>query len=82
MLRGSSDSDLRQYNLSRDVQQYHYTNQGSKESLSEQNDFKGTSSAFRALGFQPDEVTSIWKVVAAVLHLGNISFKSKYIILD
>lgn len=76
LLRGSSDSDLKQYHLNRDPNQYFYTNQGSKETLSEQSDYKATTNAFKALGFAGDEVSSIWKIVAAVLHLGNISFKN------
>lgn len=77
LLRGSSDSDVKQYHLSRDPNQYFYTNQGSKETLSEQTDYKATTNAFKALGFTNDEVSSIWKIVSAVLHLGNISFKTE-----
>ncbi|KAJ6650134.1 Unconventional myosin ID [Pseudolycoriella hygida] len=77
LLRGSSDSDLKQFYLNRDPSQYFYTNQGSKETLSEQNDYKATTNAFKALGFTNDEVSTIWKIIAAILHLGNISFKSE-----
>lgn len=76
LLRGSSENELRQYNLNRDPSHYHYTNQGSMETLAEKSDFKATSGAFKALGFSSDEIISIWKIVAAVLHLGNITFKS------
>lgn len=42
--------------------------------LSEKNDYKTTSSAFKAFGFSPDEINTIWRTVAAILHLGNINF--------
>lgn len=60
--------------MSRDPSNYHYTNQGSTETLSERSDYKTTSSAFKAFGFSPDEISSIWRTVAAILHLGNIQF--------
>lgn len=66
---------MRQYNLTRDLGKYHYTNQGSAEQLTEQADYKATTNAFKALGFSGDEVATVWKVVAAILHLGNITFK-------
>lgn len=75
LLRGASDSDLKQYNLSRDPAQYHYTNQGSVEVLSEKSDQKATTTAFKILGFTNDELQIVWKVVAAILHLGNVTFK-------
>lgn len=61
----------------RDYSKYNYTNQGSNEILSENQDYKATMSAFRTLGFSPDEISSIWQIVAAILHLGNITFESK-----
>lgn len=77
LLHGSSDNDLRKYQLVRNPSAYYYTNQGSTEMLSEKQDYKLTMNALRTLGFSPDEVSSIWQIVAAVLHLGNITFKCK-----
>lgn len=77
LLHGSSDNDLRKYQLVRNPASYHYTNQGSTEMLSEKQDYKLTMNAMRTLGFSPDEVSSIWQIVAAILHLGNITFKRK-----
>lgn len=76
LLRGSSD--LRQYNLMKDPSKYHYINQGSMDILMEKSDFKVTNSAFKALGFRSEEVSTIWRIVAAILHLGNIEFQRKY----
>lgn len=60
--------------MSRDPSNYLFTNQGSTETLSERNDYKTTSSAFKAFGFSSDEINTIWRTVAAILHLGNIQF--------
>jgi myosin I len=78
LLRGSTDQELRQYNLTRDPAQYHYTNQGSVDVLSEKVDHKATVNAFKVLGFTNDEVQCVWKTISAVLHLGNITFKSEW----
>lgn len=56
---------------------YHYTNQGSTETLTESSDYKVTCSAFRTLGFTSDELDTVWQVTAAVLHLGNITYRSE-----
>ncbi|XP_055542171.1 unconventional myosin ID [Wyeomyia smithii] len=77
LLRGASDAELRQYQLQRDPSQYHYTNQGSVEVLSEKSDYRMTSAGLKALGFSNDELFMVWRTVASVLHLGNISFKSQ-----
>lgn len=81
LLRGCSDAELRQYHLSRDPNAYEYTKHGSTEQLSEQQDYKATNAALRALGYNPSEIATVWKVVSAILHLGNITFKRKQIFM-
>lgn len=44
--------------------------------LTEKSDYKGTCNAFKTLGFSTDEVQTIWRTVAAILHLGNVEFQS------
>ncbi|XP_062546229.1 unconventional myosin ID [Armigeres subalbatus] len=77
LLRGASDAELSQFKLNRDPVQYHYTNQGSVEVLSEKSDYRVTTAGLKALGFSSNELTMVWRIVAAVLHLGNIHFKSQ-----
>lgn len=72
-----TDNELKQFNLSRDPSKYHYTNQGSQEVLSEKNDYKAITNAFKVLQFTQAEVNTIWRTVASILWLGNITFKSK-----
>ncbi|XP_053960865.1 unconventional myosin ID isoform X2 [Anastrepha ludens] len=76
LLRGASDNELRQFDLVKDPTRYHYMNQGSIDELSEKADYKGTNNAFKTLGFSTEEVQTIWRTIAAVLHLGNIEFQS------
>lgn len=63
--------------MSRDPANYHYTNQGSTETLSEKSDYKTTASAFKAFGFSAEEINSVWRTLAAILHLGNVEFGSE-----
>lgn len=39
-------------------------------------DFKGLVKALRVLGLCAEELTEVWAVLAAILHLGNICFSS------
>lgn len=80
-MRGCSDNDLKKYNLVRDPSKYNYT-KNNMETLTENQDYRATMNAFRTLGFSPDEISSIWQIVAAILHLGNITFQSKLCLLD
>ncbi|XP_017855457.1 unconventional myosin ID [Drosophila busckii] len=76
LLRGASDNELRQYDLQKETSKYHYLNQGSMDILSEKTDYKGTTFAFKTLGFQADEVHTIWRTIASILHLGNVEFQT------
>mmetsp|Transcript_16662 Transcript_16662/g.23589 ORF Transcript_16662/g.23589 Transcript_16662/m.23589 type:complete len:1681 (+) Transcript_16662:67-5109(+) len=38
-------------------------------------EFETTRSAMKTLGFTSDETSAIWKLLAAILHMGNITFK-------
>ncbi|XP_017120922.1 unconventional myosin ID [Drosophila elegans] len=76
LLRGANDNELRQYELQKETGKYHYLNQGSMDILTEKSDYKGTCNAFKTLGFSTDEVQTIWRTIAAVLHLGNVEFQT------
>lgn len=77
LLRGATDGELKQYHLSRDPVHYHYTNQGSMEVLAEKADYRATTAGLKSLGFTGDELSMVWRTVAAVLHLGNIEFRTQ-----
>ncbi|XP_063236285.1 unconventional myosin ID [Bacillus rossius redtenbacheri] len=80
LLSAAGDAETRTLLLTRDPEAYYYTRQGKAskvEAISDRTDYKATVSAFKVLGFTPDETNTIWKIVAAVLHLGNLEFKSQ-----
>jgi len=72
LLRGSSESDLKNYRLSRDPDAYFYTQQGKSSKVNTINDgtdHRATNTAFKTLGFSNSEIDAIWSIVAAILHL-------------
>lgn len=79
LLFGAPDNEAAKLQLKRDPTFYHFLRQGGVakvDSISDRTDYKNVSSAFRALNFDPASIETIWKIVAAVLHLGNAEFKS------
>ncbi|XP_033623314.1 myosin XVB, partial [Fukomys damarensis] len=58
---------------------YYYLNQGRAcrlQSKEDAQDFSGLVMALQVLGFCPEELATVWALLAAVLHLGNICFSS------
>lgn len=51
------------------------------DTLNEKSDYKATVNAFKALGFVEQEINTIWSIIASILHLGNVNFKSKLTII-
>lgn len=77
LLKGSSDPALKALGLSRDPTQYSYINQGGcpmVQPLSDRKDFDVVRQSMKTLGYSDEEVDTIWKLVAAILHLGNLQF--------
>ncbi|CAG2062895.1 unnamed protein product, partial [Timema podura] len=80
MLSAASDSEAKSLSLTRDPEAYFYTRQGNSskvEAISDRSDYKATAAAFKTLGFTAEETETLWRVVAAVLHLGNVEFKTQ-----
>ena len=75
LLAGAPDSELSKLKLKRDVSKYYFVNQGDSprvDSISDKTDYKAVSAAFKVLGFSTETVDSIWRTVAAILHLVRI----------
>nr|CAD7591668.1 unnamed protein product [Timema genevievae] len=80
LLSAASDSEAKSLSLTRDPEAYFYTRQGNSskvEAISDRSDYKATAAAFKTLGFTAEETETLWRVVAAVLHLGNVEFKTQ-----
>jgi len=72
LLRGSSESELKNYRLSRDPDAYFYTQQGQSSkvnTINDGSDHRATNAAFKTLGFSNSEIDTVWSIVAAILHL-------------
>lgn len=68
--------ELNRLRLVRDPAAYYYAGQGDsgRAGNSDRADYKAVCSALTTLGFSNDETQTIWNIVAAILHLGNITF--------
>lgn len=78
LLQGCSDQELSRYQLSRDANAYHYIRQGETprvDSINDRADYKGVVGAMKTMGFSQQEIDTIWRVVAAIIHLGSIQFE-------
>ncbi|KAH9513378.1 Unconventional myosin-Id, partial [Bulinus truncatus] len=72
LLSGAQDAMLNEFRLTRDPQRYTFINQGGDSrvgSINDKQDFRGVMDALKATGFTPDEISTAWKIVAAILHL-------------
>ncbi|XP_045119957.1 unconventional myosin ID-like isoform X2 [Portunus trituberculatus] len=79
VLFGATDAELSRLKLKRNVNAYHFIRQGGSprvDSIADKADYKACQQAFKTLGFTPDQVDAIWRIVGAILHLGNIEFSS------
>ncbi|XP_077557272.1 unconventional myosin-Id-like [Haemaphysalis longicornis] len=77
LLYGAPDSQLSSYGLKHDPQMYFYTKQGGApkvETINDRADFKQVCSALKLLGFTQAQCDCLWKIVAAIIHLGEVSF--------
>uniref|UniRef100_A0A674K556 Myosin IG n=1 Tax=Terrapene triunguis TaxID=2587831 RepID=A0A674K556_9SAUR len=72
LLLGASDPRLVSLHLCRDPAAYRFTSEGLL--TSDQSNFKAVADAMKVIGFSPEEINSVYKILATILHLGNVSF--------
>lgn len=75
LLAGGSDQLLSSLHLNRDPAAYTFTNQGGDWRVPAINDkklFKDVEQALKSMGVGADEANTLWRVVAAVLHLVSV----------
>lgn len=78
MLAGMSAKDKALLELN-DIQHYHYLTQGGSvkcEGRDDAKEFANIRSAMKVLMFQESEMMEIMKILAALLHLGNITYNA------
>ncbi|OQV25063.1 Unconventional myosin-XV [Hypsibius exemplaris] len=79
LLAGLTKEEKVAYGL-QEEKSYYYLNQGGDSKLPAKNDaedFQALKSAMQVLNFTPAECETVFKILAAVLHIGNIRFKVK-----
>ena len=71
-------SELKHLNLASSME-FHYTCQGDApeiDGVDDLKEFRATQDAFKLLGFSAKEQSNIYKILAGILHLGNVPFES------
>ncbi|XP_053569259.1 unconventional myosin-Id-like [Bombina bombina] len=76
MILGSTDQVLRSLHLQKDISVYTYTRTGAqlKSSINDSAEFREVSEAMKVIGFKPEEIQTVYKILASILHLGNLKF--------
>ncbi|XP_076864280.1 unconventional myosin-Ig [Brachyhypopomus gauderio] len=80
LLRGGSEDILKSLYLSKDPTDYTYTSQGALAMTSSTDDrsrHRAVMSALKVISFSEEEISSIYKILATILHLGNVRFVSE-----
>ncbi|NWX93790.1 MYO1G protein, partial [Nothoprocta pentlandii] len=76
LLRGAPDALLASLQLQRDPGAYCYTREGTASGAGGDDAarYKEVEEAMAVIGFTPEEISSVHKILAAILHLGNVAF--------
>ncbi|KFM66883.1 Myosin-IA, partial [Stegodyphus mimosarum] len=80
LLYGTPESLLSKYGIKRDPLLYHYTRQGGSpkvDSINDKTDHKNVCNALKILGFHQQQSETLWRILAAILQLGNVEFGSE-----
>ncbi|KAG7168346.1 Unconventional myosin IC-like [Homarus americanus] len=79
LLAGAPDELIEKLHLQRDPDTYFYLRQGKNSvvnSINDRADFEAVDHALDILSFTTEEQESIWGVVGAILHLGNVAYEA------
>ncbi|XP_022906681.1 unconventional myosin ID isoform X2 [Onthophagus taurus] len=79
LLFGAPEEQIKKLHLTRKAENYHYLRQGNcsiVNTVDDKRDYKDVMSSLSTLQFSKDDIDTLWRVVAAVLHLGDIEFKT------
>nr|XP_051680586.1 unconventional myosin-Id isoform X2 [Oryctolagus cuniculus] len=76
LLQGGSEQILRSLHLQKSLSSYNYIHVGAqlKSSINDAAEFKVVADAMKVIGFQAEEVQTVYRILAAILHLGNLKF--------
>uniref|UniRef100_A0A8C6IXK6 Unconventional myosin-Id n=1 Tax=Melopsittacus undulatus TaxID=13146 RepID=A0A8C6IXK6_MELUD len=75
LLQGGSDQMLRSLHLQKDASAYKYICPGAQIKVRVLlMKFKAVADAMKVIGFKQEEIETVYKIVAVILHLGNLKF--------
>ncbi|EGC34012.1 myosin IE [Dictyostelium purpureum] len=77
MLKGLSQSKLNELGLTPNASSYDYLKKSGcfdVSTIDDSADFKAVIKAMETLGLKENDQNSIWRILSAILHIGNISF--------
>ncbi|KFP02017.1 Unconventional myosin-Id, partial [Calypte anna] len=76
LLQGGSDQMLRSLHLQKEAAAYSYICPGAqiKCSINDGAEFKAVADAMKVIGFKQEEIQTVYRILAAILHLGNLKF--------
>ncbi|XP_013401655.1 unconventional myosin-Id [Lingula anatina] len=80
LLSGAAEEKLAELKLKRDPTLYHYTRQGDSHkvsSINDRNDYRSVQDAMKATGFSYKDAETLWKIVGAVIHLGEVKYHTE-----
>ncbi|XP_063421774.1 unconventional myosin-Id-like isoform X2 [Mytilus trossulus] len=79
LIFGANDQKLAELKLTRDPKKYFYINQGGEPkcaTINDREDYRSVMNAMKTMGFGFDQAEALWKVLSAVLNLGNTSYEA------
>lgn len=71
-MNGANDAMLKSLHLTRDPYNYYYVHQGDAsrvDTINDNADYKTVSASLQTLSFSKADIDTLWRVVAAVMHL-------------
>ncbi|KAM9308098.1 unconventional myosin-Ig-like [Gastrophryne carolinensis] len=74
LLLGAPETLLSSFHLTRDPASYVFTREGAKCISSDKSSYKQVADSMRVIGFSEEEIDSVYRVLASILHLGNMCF--------
>lgn len=76
LLKGAPENLLRSLHIQKDPKAYNYIKVGGqiKSGINDNADFKAVADAMKVIGFTGDELQTVYKILATILHLGNLTF--------
>jgi myosin-1 len=72
----ANEITLQEYGLHLKAEEYYYINQGNCcriDKINDQQNYQQVMEAFDIVGFKQEEVLTIWKIIAAIIHLVNFN---------